>query len=190
MEEEQVPTEQPIIETPQVQEEAPKPIIRRRGRPVSRAKLRAREKVARVFDKKTVTEEQEQKSEIPQPRRKDRIPFGVPKQSVVTPENDGFKYRVFNDNWSRDPDRIQRAADAGYEFVRDVNARGSNEDGTPIEGVLMRIPKELYDQDQAAKKREIDKVDQEIHRGRFQEKPGDKRYIPPDGIRIENKLRP
>jgi len=71
-----------------------------------------------------------------------------------------------------------------------VNARGSNEDGSPIEGVLMRIPKELYDSDQALKQKEIDKVDQEIHRGRFQEKPGDKRYIPPDGIKINESLKP
>jgi hypothetical protein len=184
MEEEQVTIEQPIPPPAATVQEAPKPITRRRGRPISRAKLRAREKVATMFN--------EPVSKEPQvvPKRKDRIPFGVPRQSIVTPENDGFKYRVFNDNWSREPDRIQRAADAGYEVVRNVNARGSNEDGSPIEGVLMRIPKELYDQDQALKSKEIDKVDQEIHRGKFQEKSSDKRYIPPDGIKIDTKLIP
>jgi hypothetical protein len=184
MEEEQVTIEQPIPPPAATVQEAPKPITRRRGRPISRAKLRAREKVSTMFNEPVNKEPQVI------PKRKDRIPFGVPKQSVVTPENDGYKYRVFNDNWSREPDRIQRAADAGYEVVRNVNARGSNEDGSPIEGVLMRIPKELYDSDQALKQKEIDKVDQEIHRGKFQEKPGDKRYIPPDGIKINESLKP
>ena len=185
--EEENKLEEPKIETPPepIKEQ---PVVRRnyggRRTKISRAKLRAREKVSTMFN--------EPASKEPQvvPKRKDRIPFGVPKQSVVTPENDGFKYRVFNDNWTKEPDRIQRAADAGYEVVRNVNARGSNEDGSPIEGVLMRIPKELYDSDQALKQKEIDKVDQEIHRGRFQEKPGDKRYIPPDGIKINESLKP
>ena len=178
MEEEQVTIEQPITPPDATVHEAPKPITRRRGRPISRAKLRAREKVSTMFNEPVNKE--------PQVKRKDRIPFGVPRQSIVTPENDGFVYRVFNDNWMREPDRIRRAADASWEVVRNVNARGSNEDGSPIEGVLMRIPKELYDSDQVLKQKEVDKVDQEIHRGKFQEKASDRRYIPPDGIKITN----
>lgn len=167
--------EEEKIETPKV-EETPVPVVHKRGRPISRAKLRAKQKV--------VFKEKEEEKAYPPPRRKDRIPFGVPRQSVVTPQDDGYIYRVFNDNWTREPDRIKRAADASWEVVRNVNARGSNEDGSPIEGVLMRIPKELYDSDQSLKQKEVDKVDQEIHRGKFQEKASDKRYIPPDGIKI------
>jgi hypothetical protein len=135
---------------------------------------------------------QEERKEAP--RRKERVPFGVPQQKFGTPPNDGFKYRVFNDNWRKEPGRIQRAMDAGYEKVAEspINgmAVGTNEDGTPINGVLMRIPKEWYDEDQEKKQAEVDKVDQEILKGRFQEGPNDKRYIPSTGIHMETKLTP
>ena len=128
-----------------------------------------------------------------QVNRKERIPFGGPQQRFKVPEKDGFHYRVFNDNWKKDPERIKKAQDAGYEFVSEDQSRkfaGTNEDGTVIRGVLMKIPKEFYDEDQAAKQREIDKVDAQINRGKFTEKPGDNRYSPGGGIQIETKLTP
>ena len=185
---ETAPTPSPIQETAQTVMPKPYKAPVRRGRPISRKKLIARNKVARYYGEEV--KEEEPPKETPQPRRKERIPFGVPRPSIETPKGDGYHYRVFNDNWSREPDRIQRAVDAGYEVVRNVNARGTNEDGSPIEGVLMRIPESLYKEDQSVKQKEIDKVDQEIHRGRFQEKASDKRYIPPSGIKIDSKLNP
>jgi len=188
---EQQPTQEtpqvvePVVEQPIQTYKAPKT----RGRPISKAKLKAQRKVARYYGEQ-VTEPEIPQATREQPKRKERIPFGVPQQSVITPKNDGYVYRVFNDNWSREPDRIQRALDAGYEKVRDVRARGTNEDGSAIEGVLMRIPKELYESDQKLKQEENDKIDREIRRGKFQEKPGDKRYVPSSGISIESKINP
>ncbi len=120
--------------------------------------------------------------------RKERIPFGVPRTRLPHVEDKNFVYRVFNDNWRREPDRIQRAREAGYKEVEGYEpvAVGTNEDGTAIQGILMRIPRKFYEEDQGVKMKEIDKVDQEIHRGKFQEKAGDKRYIPPEGIKITN----
>lgn len=117
--------------------------------------------------------------------RKERIPFGAPQQRLTAKREPGYRYRVFNDNWSREPGRIQRAMAAGYEVVDEWNslAVGTNEDGSAIKGVLMRIPQELYDQDQEAKQKEIDKVDNLIKGGRLEEKPGDNRYIP-QGIKM------
>lgn len=127
-------------------------------------------------------------------QRKERIPFGARTKRFNAPENDGFMYRVFNDNWRLEPGRIQRALAAGYEFIPEDNQSGrsvgTNDDGSEIKGVLMRIPKEIYDEDQKVKQKEIDKVDEQIHRGKFMEKPGDNRYIPASGIKIESKFTP
>ena len=124
--------------------------------------------------------------------RKKRVPFGSPAPRLPRGDDDRFVWRVFNDNWRREPGRIQRAKDAGYEVVGgcDEVAVGVNEDGSAIKGVLMRIPKELYDEDQKLKQKEIDKVNEQINRGSFQEKPEDLRYVPKDGIRIESKVTP
>jgi len=119
--------------------------------------------------------------------RKERVPFGVPTKRFNCPENDGFHYRVFNDQWKKEPGRIQRAKMAGYEMV-DNPVSGitvsTNEDGSEVKGVLMRIPKELYDKDQAVKARKLDEIDKQIHRGKF-----DKNLTNTYGdVKVETKL--
>ncbi len=138
-------------------------------------------------DSKEVTTE----TVIPK-KRLPRVPFGSPKQRLTNPGDPKFMYRVFNDNWTKEPGRIQRAMEAGYEVVEGYQkiSVGTNEDGSAIKGVLMQIPKELYEEDQKAKQKEVDKVDQEIRRGQLEAKAGDKRYIPSSGINIETKLTP
>jgi len=121
--------------------------------------------------------------------RSTRVPFGMPVKRFNAPEEDGYVYRVFNDNWRKEPGRIQRARSAGYELVqheRSGESVGTNDDGSEIKGVLMRIPKELYDQDQALKQREIDKVDEQIYQGKF--KTEGPTYLPGGGIRTEVKI--
>lgn len=125
--------------------------------------------------------------------RKKRIPFSSKAKRFNTPVpgTDGYHYHVFNDNWRKEPGRVQRALDAGYELVDDSQSGksvGTNEDGTAIKGVLMRIPQELYDADRKLKDQELDKIDEQIYRGKLTEKPGDGRYIPSPGIRVETKL--
>lgn len=125
--------------------------------------------------------------------RTNRVPMGMPQRRFQVPKEDGEKYHyhIFNDNWRHRPDRIQRALAAGYEMVehdRSGENTGTNEDGSEIKGVLMRIPKELYDEDQALKNREMDKIDEMIGRGGF--RPGENRhgYAPGGGIKTEVKL--
>jgi hypothetical protein len=125
--------------------------------------------------------------------RTSRIPFGVPQQRFQVSKEDAekFHHHVFNDNWRKEPGRIQRAKAAGYEVVdhpRSGETAGTNDDGSEIKQILMRIPKELHDQDQAAKQAEIDKVDKQIHSGRFKQGSNDKRYLPGRGITTETKL--
>ena len=105
--------------------------------------------------------------------RSNRVPFGVPMQRFNISEEDSkkFHHHTFNDNWRKEPGRIQRALAAGYEFVeheRSGETTGTNDDGTEIKGVLMRQPIEMYEADQALKQKEIDKVDEQIKRGNYQ----------------------
>ena len=120
--------------------------------------------------------------------RTKRVPFGVPVQRFSSPDEDGFKYRVFNDNWKKEPGRIQRAMSAGYETVeheRSGDTVGTNEDGSEMKGVLMRIPKELYDQDQVEKQKENDKIDELIGRGGFEPGKNTHGYAPDGGIKTQ-----
>ncbi len=123
--------------------------------------------------------------ERPKPDRKERVPFGVPQRKFNAPEGDGYHYRIFNDNWRKEPGRIQRAINAGYEKVQSFDSMtvGTNDDGSEIKAVLMRIPEELYKEDQKLKQKEVDKVDEAIRKGTLEQGKDDKRYIP-QGIKI------
>ena len=122
--------------------------------------------------------------------RSSRVPFGVPAQRFSISDEDKKKYHhhVFNDSWKKEPGRIQRALAAGYELVEHDKSgatAGTNEDGSEIKGVLMRLPIETYKADQALKNREIDKVDEQISQGRF--KTSENTYLPGGGIKTEVK---
>ena len=134
--------------------------------------------------------------------RKKRIPLGTPTTKLacehLVPE--GYVGRIIKG----EPARLQRAQAAGYEFVTDpsaVTGGGSDNtnsstdsrvsflvgrypDGKPRFDYLMIIPQEFYDEDQLTKQRAIDEVDNTIRRGHFNEKAGDERYIPDEGIKI------
>lgn len=121
--------------------------------------------------------------------RKDRVPFGERQQKLHAPRDEEaqkFHFRVFNDNWRKDPARIQRAKAAGYTLVEGYETPfnvGTNDDGSPIRGVLMKIPKEWYKEDQDKKRQELDRIDAAIKGGTLEQQQGDKRYVP-DGIKI------
>jgi len=122
--------------------------------------------------------------------RSERGPIGILEKRWACPKDDGYHYRVFNDDWMTKPANIQRAKEIGYEFVdskdekQKVKVVGVNDDGTPIRGYLMRIPKEIYDEDQMIKQKAVDKVDEQIKAGKFQQGANDNRYIPAMGITI------
>jgi hypothetical protein len=129
------------------------------------------------------------KEEIEEERteRTERIPFGSPEQKLGVKQDPGFHYRWFNDNWRKEPGRIQRAKAAGYEVVDEPKSGrnvGTNEDGSEIKGVLMRIPKKWYEEDRKAKARELDKIDEQIHGGKF-DKNLTNTY---GGVTVETKL--
>jgi len=100
--------------------------------------------------------------------RKERIPFGSPEQKWGPREKDGFHYRVFNDNWRKEPGRVQRAIAAGYEVVDDEKSGGNvgtNDDGSEIKGILMRKPMEFHEEDMAKREEKLKEIDKQLHGG-------------------------
>lgn len=141
-----------------------------------------------------VIEETQKETLAPSPReRAKRVPFGVPQRKLKPPEDGSVKYhyRYFNDNWAKEPGRVLRAQQAGYEIVdnQEKVPVGTNDDGSSIKGVLMRIPQEMYEEDQRLKQTEVDKVDQAIKGGSFEAQPGDRRYTP-EGIKMWSSNKP
>lgn len=128
-----------------------------------------------------------------QEERSERVPFHQQTRKRGYEKDPGFVYYRFNDNWTHDPDRVQKAMAAGYEVVGTEETGknvGTNESGSEIKGVLMKIPKELYDEDQAKKLEAGMFIDRQVQRGKFNESENDSRYVPNSGIKIENKLTP
>lgn len=80
-----------------------------------------------------------------------------------------YRYRVVND----DGDRVEMLKERGYEVVTgnvrlgDKRVATAGSEGTPVtayvgggmKGVLMRIPKEYFDEDQAAKQDYVDSTE-------------------------------
>jgi len=133
--------------------------------------------------------------------RKRRIPLGAPTQKLSVPQAQDDKEHVYR--WINDkPGRLQRAEQAGYEFVEDPTLQvgegsdngnsardsrvsrlvGRNEKGGEQYAYLMRIKREWYEEDQEAKQEAIDEVDEAIRHGRH--KAGENSYVPKDGIKM------
>jgi len=132
--------------------------------------------------------------------RSRRVPMGGPDMKLeVQDTDDAYVYRWFNDKGSR----VQKAQMASYEFAEDIahvgtgaedrnsdvgshisQIVGTKEDGSPLRAYLMRIPRELYEEDQAAKQAPIDELEEQLFSGGMQENPnlgqGDS-YVPAEG---------
>lgn len=129
------------------------------------------------------------------PQRKERIPFGVPRSKLtVNVEVQGKHLHWINDSAGR----VFEAQQGGYEFVtpqeigssdKETQVRrlvGRNEDGSALYAYLMKIDQEWYEEDQAFIQSQLDSLDDAMRQGRFEEKPGDRRYVPSGGISIKN----
>lgn len=119
----------------------------------------------------------------PRVRRK---PFGSMEQKLAYEQRPGYHRHWFNDVGGR----IMRAQEAGYEHVRDRDGKevkkvvGVAEGGGPLWSFLMEIPEEWYQEDMRAQQDEVDAKEASIKRGQFEQKEGDGRYVPSQGISI------
>lgn len=134
-------------------------------------------------------------------QRAERVPLGIKRSKLAVKDQDpAYMYRWVNDVGGR----ILDAQNGGYEFVTDAkvgegdvanrNASAGNrisrvvgktDRGNAITAYLMRIRKEWYDEDQKAKKRQLDEVDAALKAG--QSKPVEKSYVPSQGINITGR---
>ena len=136
------------------------------------------------------------------PRKRERVPFGGRRQRLKTEQRTGFVRRWFNDT----EDRIQRALDAGYTFVKDDVSVGQGQigeentdmngsvskivskgGGEPVRAYLMEIPENFYLQDQAEKEKINRMVDDAIRAGTPSGANVEHGYIPRDGIKHEHR---
>lgn len=131
------------------------------------------------------------KSRTKRPKRK---PIGEPSDILNFEKEPGYVYRVVNNNPHRQGEaRIKRFLEAGYEIVQNPNIEGGDERvgapsqmGTPVvrpvgggvTGVLMRIKKDWYDEDQAKKMEKVDKAEDDLKRLL---RPGEKETMRPGG---------
>jgi hypothetical protein len=117
------------------------------------------------------------KTLVERPRR---VPLAGQSRLRVRDQDPNYKYRIVNANLESDPDRVANLIEQGYEIVpKDVvgqvgdkrvdtpsalGSAGQISVGQGTKAVVMRIPKEYYDEDQAAKQAELDKVEQSAHK--------------------------
>lgn len=105
--------------------------------------------------------------------RPKRTPISGRNILTVKGKEPGYEYRIVNDSG----DRIEMFKDAGWELVdsKDVTVGDRRVDRTTSEGskaqvsvgggtkaFVMRIPKEYYDEDQAAKNKHIDALEESM----------------------------
>jgi hypothetical protein len=115
-------------------------------------------------------------SNSPAQERPKRTPIGRGNRLKVEKKEDGYTYRYVNTNLEKDPDRVARFMEAGYEIVPKASS-GSLGDkrvdnpsplgssatlsvGQGTQAVLMRIRKDWYEEDQRAKQADIDAIEQ------------------------------
>ena len=109
--------------------------------------------------------------------RKERIPVSASRAplSVRGADHENYYYRFVNDV----NDRIARFIDGGYVFVTKdgvevgeptvdtspgLDTRVKRPVGQGVYAYLMRLPRELWNEDQKAKQRELDLIDDAIKR--------------------------
>lgn len=100
-----------------------------------------------------------------------RVPMHQRNRISFSDTDPNFVYRVFND--VEEGERLAAAQAAGYEFVQSdenigdtrvadsskVGKNVSKHVGNGVRGYLMRIPKELYEEDQKAKQKAVDETE-------------------------------
>lgn len=133
--------------------------------------------------------------------RSTRVPLGVARSKLSVPKRPGYVRRWVNDSEGR----LQMAEQGGYQFAtdqelqigapdidnenRDLGARISRvvDKTTGQKAYLMEIKEDFYREDQAAKVKKVEEVDQRIKKGKLEEVDGG--YVPDRGRGIHIETR-
>jgi len=122
-----------------------------------------------------MTEFTEEKKKPGRPPKRDgigsnRISYAERNKLSVQNRDDGFNYRVVNTDDEKWQGRIENMMARGYTVCHEGEILGDSRGteasqvgsvigkpvGNGVRGVLMKIPKEFYEEDQAAKQAEVD----------------------------------
>jgi hypothetical protein len=102
--------------------------------------------------------------------RPQRVPVGTRNVLTVAGKDPNYEYRIINDSG----DRVQEFLDAGYELVKrdsvrvgDKRVNSASAEGTVSQvsvgqgqkGVVVRIRKEWFEEDQARKQRHVNELE-------------------------------
>lgn len=104
-------------------------------------------------------------------RQQKRVPMYQRQPLAVSNKDPNFEYRIVNDV----PGRVERLEVAGWvvdtstevgdKYAGQASSMGSATSkpvGKGTNGVVMKIPKELYDEDQEFKQREVDRTEEQM----------------------------
>lgn len=116
-------------------------------------------------------------------------------QKMGIPQRVGWVRRWFNDS----PGRLHQKMQEGWNFVKNpetgenwmmvVNNAMTEAGG--LKGYVMEIPLQFYKEDQDAKQKSLDDLEQQIYGGTYNEEPDDRRYVPKSSpIRVETRIGP
>lgn len=155
------------------------------------------------------TTDERVKPDIKKTQQQDFVPFDTPWARLSHPDLPGFHCHWFNDT----PGRIPRARRAGYQFVtreevpffgdrpNDPSVRedvgdqvrtvvGSHDSGEAIWAVLMKIPLDIYNNQQKGREaRELEKLVAATRKGQEKDVPGrDELYPTAGGIKVGPRL--
>ena len=128
----------------------------------------------------------EQAAESSRPQRPARKPYGSVPFKLAYDEREGFHRHWVNDMGGR----IEEMTERGYSHVtgkdgKHVSRRvGSHPDGGALTAYLMEIPEGWWTEDQVAKQKIVDEMEETIKRGELNRQQGDGRYVPAQGISI------
>jgi hypothetical protein len=104
-----------------------------------------------------------------------RTPLAGRNRLAVRDQDPNYVYRIVNTNLDSDPDRVQNLVDAGYEIVPSKKAgpvgdtkvdnpsalgsAGQISVGQGTKAIVMRIPREYYEEDQRLKEAELTEME-------------------------------
>lgn len=122
-----------------------------------------------------------------------RKPFAERQMRLHAPHRPGFHRHFINDI----PGRVAHMQERGYKIVTEggkpikkVVSVAAN--GTGLDGYLMEIPIQWFEEDQRQSQKAADEIEATIRRGEVAVGDGRNRYIPRDGVdmRIERQNSP
>lgn len=126
-------------------------------------------------------------------RRMAAAPVGSSKLAI--PQRVGWIRRWVNDT----PGRVYQKQQLGWNIAKNPET-GENwalvvnnaiTEAGGLKGYVMEIPLQFYREDQDAKQKKLDELDNQIYGGTYNEEPDDKRYVPKSTpIRVETRVGP